>query len=196
MARLVVSAVHRLSVAADAVALEGAGLIVGYTLATLEQNELFDARRRERGARFVEPRRFPPTSPNAAVGECAIAFQLTGPTFAVGGSLHGGLEALAVARDLVAVGDSETMVVVAADLAGAPTSALLTAAEAAPIPEGACVALLAASPGSEGAPLARDTPPTLAKGNDWIWSGPCGHVELGEYLAGVTGTRLGVAGAR
>ena len=107
MARLVVSAVYRLGTLVGFQALTGAGLILGHSLATLEQNEIFDARRRERGARFVEPRRFPATSPNAAAGECAIAFQLTGPTFAVGGSLHGGLEALSVARDLSAVGDAD-----------------------------------------------------------------------------------------
>jgi 3-oxoacyl-[acyl-carrier-protein] synthase-1/3-oxoacyl-[acyl-carrier-protein] synthase II len=163
--------------------MEGAGLIVGTTLATLEQNELFDARRRERGARFVEPRRFPATSPNAAAGECAIVFQLTGPTFAVGGSLHGGLEALAVARDLVAVGDAEVMLVVAADLTGPSSSALLSAAVAPPIAEGACAALVCSRPAQKR--LALEIPRALSDGHDWIWSGPCGHTELGAYLDGL-----------
>jgi 3-oxoacyl-[acyl-carrier-protein] synthase-1/3-oxoacyl-[acyl-carrier-protein] synthase II len=183
MAKLVVSAVHRLSALVGSQALVGAGLIVGTSLATLEQNELFDSRRRERGARFVEPRRFPATSPNAAAGECAIAFHLTGPTFAVGGSLHGGLEALEVARDLVAAGDAEVMVVVAADLAGAPTAALLDAAGAAPITEGACAALLTRRPARKT--LDQPIPKSLTSEPNWIWSGPYGHTELGAYLAGL-----------
>jgi 3-oxoacyl-[acyl-carrier-protein] synthase II len=183
LAKLVVSAVYQLSSRVGFQALAGAGLIVGHTLATLEQNELFDARRRERGARFVEPRLFPATSPNAAAGECAIAFHLTGPTFAVGGSLHGGLEALGAARDLVAAGDAEAMVVVAADLAGSITSALLSAAAAPPIPEGACAALVCSRPAQKR--LDREIPRTLSESLDWIWSGPCGHIELGAYLAGL-----------
>ena len=94
LARLVLTAVHELSVVTGSDGWDKAGVILGHALATLEHNELFDVRRRERGPRAVEPRRFPATSPNAAAGECAIAFRLTGPSFAVGGSLHGGLEAL------------------------------------------------------------------------------------------------------
>ena len=189
LARLALAAVDRLAAAIGADALVGGGLILGHTLATLEQNDLFDARRRERGPRSVEPRRFPATSPNAAAGECAIAFRLTGPTFAVGGSLHGGLEALAVARDLVAAGDAETMLVVAADLAGPVSMALLEAAGAPPIAEGACAALLTASPtlGSArstrtGVELHREVPRALEADSDWIWSGPAGHAELATYL--------------
>ncbi|HEY3256016.1 MAG TPA: beta-ketoacyl synthase N-terminal-like domain-containing protein, partial [Polyangiaceae bacterium] len=40
------------------------GVIVGTMSASLEVNELFAARLRERGARGAEPRRFPATSPN------------------------------------------------------------------------------------------------------------------------------------
>ena len=169
--------------------MEGAGIIVGHALATLEPNDLFDARRRERGPRSVEPRRFPATSPNAAVGECAIAFRLTGPSFAVGGSLHGGLEALAVARDLVAAGDAQTMLVVAADLGGLVSSELLLAAGAPPIPQGACAALLGALPAPQapsGARCERELdariPRTLGTESDWIWAGPAGHAELARYL--------------
>ena len=52
------------------------------------------------GAPFRRPSSLSGTSPNACAGECAIGLRLTGPSFAVGGSLHGGLEALSVARDL------------------------------------------------------------------------------------------------
>jgi 3-oxoacyl-[acyl-carrier-protein] synthase-1/3-oxoacyl-[acyl-carrier-protein] synthase II len=183
MAQLVISAVHRLSLSTGSAALEGAGLIVGHTLATLEANEAFDARRREKGARAVEPRRFPSTSPNAAAGECAIAFRLTGPTFAVGASLHGGLEALGVARDLVAAGDANSMLVVAADLTGDISSALLAAAAAPPLPTGACACLLEAAPSAGAALLEGSIPATLCEGSEAIWAAPCGHRELATYLA-------------
>jgi 3-oxoacyl-[acyl-carrier-protein] synthase-1/3-oxoacyl-[acyl-carrier-protein] synthase II len=190
LAKLVISAVHRLSLATGASALQGAGLIVGYTLATLEQNELFDDKRRSRGARAVEPRRFPATSPNAAPGECAIAFGLTGPSFGVGGSLHGGLEALSVARDLVAAGDATSMLVVAADLGGEVSATLLAAAGAPPIASGACACLLGSEPAQGGVPLEGSMPVTLGDGSDWVWSPPAGHAELATYLGRLTGTKL------
>lgn len=98
--------------------LAGAGIIVGEGLATLDTNALFLARLRTAGASRAEPRRFPFTTPNAAAGECAIAFGLDGPAFAVGGGAHGGLEALAVAADLVRARHAERVVVVAVDEAG------------------------------------------------------------------------------
>jgi 3-oxoacyl-[acyl-carrier-protein] synthase-1/3-oxoacyl-[acyl-carrier-protein] synthase II len=182
MASLVITAVHRLSLVTGGMPIAGTGLVLGHTLATLEPNELFDVRRREKGARAVEPRRFPATSPNAAAGECAIAFGLTGPTFAVGGSLHGGLEALDVAKDLVSAGDARSMLVVAADLAGSVSSALAEAAGTPALPAGACACLLEASD-SPGA-VALEVPPvrSLEDGPNWIWSGPCGHRELASYL--------------
>jgi 3-oxoacyl-[acyl-carrier-protein] synthase-1/3-oxoacyl-[acyl-carrier-protein] synthase II len=119
LVRLALAAVAR-SKATGAV-LEGAGVVVGTALATLETNALFAARIRERGARAAEPRRFPYTSPNAVAGECSIAFGLTGPGFSVGGGMHAGLEALAAAAVLVGAGDADRIVVVAADEVG-PTA--------------------------------------------------------------------------
>ncbi len=104
--------------------LAGAGIVVGHALATLETNATYDAKIRAQGARAAEPRRFPYTSPNAVCGECAVAFGLTGPAFATGGGLHGALEALAVASDLVAAGDASRIVVVAVDEIG-PAAARL-----------------------------------------------------------------------
>jgi 3-oxoacyl-[acyl-carrier-protein] synthase II len=189
MAKLVLTAVHRLSEITGRVSMASGGIVVGHALATLEHNESFDARRRARGARLVEPRKFPATSPNAAAGECAIAFGLTGPSFAVGGSLHGGLEALSVARDLIAAGDVATMVVAAADLTGPVAADWIAAAGVSPLPEGACVALLGVAPTLEGATsrsrateLQDEVPRSLAGGSDWIWTGLSGHVELDAYL--------------
>lgn len=182
LARLVISAVVRLSILKTVPPLDGTGLVLGHALATLEQNELYDARRRERGARSVEPRLFPATSPNAAAGECAIAFGLTGPTFAVGGSLHGGLEALDVARDLVAAGDATSMLVVAADLAGRVSSALLAALGVPLLPAGACACLLSTVSGPGAVALDGPIPATLGDGPDRIWAPPGGHRELGRYL--------------
>jgi len=99
-------------------AFRGAGIVVGLGLATIETNALFLERLRTHGAAKGEPRRFPFTTPNAGAGECGVVFGLTGPAFAVGGGPHGGIEALAIAADLVRSGVAERIVVVAADHAG------------------------------------------------------------------------------
>ncbi len=104
--------------------LAGAGIVVGEAFATLETNSLFHARIADRGARMAEPRRFPYTSPNAAVGECSVVFGLTGPSFAVGSGFHAGLEALAVARDLVSSGCADRVVVIAVDDVGPTVAAM------------------------------------------------------------------------
>jgi 3-oxoacyl-[acyl-carrier-protein] synthase-1/3-oxoacyl-[acyl-carrier-protein] synthase II len=119
LVRLALAAIARAK--ATGAVLDGAGVVVGSALATLETNTLFAARIRERGARAAEPRRFPYTSPNAVAGECSIAFGLTGPGFSVGGGMHAGLEALAAATVLVGAGDADRIVVVAADEVG-PTA--------------------------------------------------------------------------
>jgi 3-oxoacyl-[acyl-carrier-protein] synthase II len=119
LTRLALAAVAKLAEIEGSLA--GAGIVVGTALATLETNAIFHARIRDKGARGAEPRRFPYTSPNAAPGECALHFSLTGPGFAVGSGLHAGVEALAVAAALVEAGDAERMVVVAVDEAGEHT---------------------------------------------------------------------------
>ena len=98
--------------------LRGAGIVVGHGLATIDTNARFQTRIRDAGPTRAEPRRFPYTTPNAPAGECAVAFGLTGPAFAVGGGPHGGIEALMVARDLVRAGTADRIVVVAVDEAG------------------------------------------------------------------------------
>jgi 3-oxoacyl-[acyl-carrier-protein] synthase II len=130
-------------------ALAGAGIVVGHVLATLETNALFDERIRARGARFAEPRRFPYTSPNAVAGECAVLFRLPGPSFAVGSGPTGSLEALAVARDLVAAGDADRMVVVAVDDVGPAATRLLASGLRCDLTTGA-VAVLVTSDASAG----------------------------------------------
>lgn len=107
-------------------ALAGAGIVVGHGLATVETNARFFERILAAGARRAEPRRFPYTSPNAAAGECAVAFGLTGPAFAVGGGPHGGVEALGVAADLVRTGVADRMVVIAADAPGGLAARLMS----------------------------------------------------------------------
>jgi len=122
LVRLTVAAVARLRealAAAGSASLAGAGIVVGHGLATIDTNAAYLARIRSAGASRGEPRRFPYTTPNAPAGECAVAFGLTGPSFAVGCGVHGGLEALAVAADLVRGGVAESLVVVAVDEAGA-----------------------------------------------------------------------------
>jgi 3-oxoacyl-[acyl-carrier-protein] synthase II len=126
LTRLALAAVGRL--ASDALGLDaslaGTGIVVGGCFATLETNAAFHARIVHRGARMAEPRRFPYTSPNAAAGECGVAFGFTGPGFGVGTGPGAGLEALCVAADLVRSGDAESMVVVAVDVVGATVGAM------------------------------------------------------------------------
>src|SRR5262249_59682709 len=117
LCRLGLAAVAALAAEVGRDALAGAGIVAGHALATIDTNDGFDARKRAKGAGVVEPRVFPATSPNAIVGECAIVYGLTGPRFSVSAGLDGAIEALRDAADLVAAGDTDRMVVVAADAA-------------------------------------------------------------------------------
>lgn len=137
-------------------ALAGAGIVTGLGLATIETNALFLARIVEAGAARGEPRRFPFTTPNAAAGEASVAFGLTGPSFAVGGGAHGGIEALSAAMTLLARGAGgeasvDRVVVVAVDDAGPAT------ARCAPETTSGAVAVLLARVDrtAEAPPLAR-----------------------------------------
>lgn len=122
MVRLALAALVALSEQCGS--LKGAGLVVGTAMGPIETNASFAASVREGGARAAEPRRFAYTSPNTVAGECSIAFGLGGPSFAVGGGLHAGVEALVTATLLVEAGDVERIVVVAVDDAGVVSRAL------------------------------------------------------------------------
>src|SRR5262249_55361472 len=106
-----------------------------------ETNSVYLARIREAGARRAEGRRFPYTTPNAAAGECAVALGLSGPSFAVGGGPHGGIEALSVAAALVSRGVADRIVVVAADESGPASQRLAPGTTS-----GAVALLVAAEP--------------------------------------------------
>jgi 3-oxoacyl-[acyl-carrier-protein] synthase II len=159
-------------------ALAGAGLVAGHALATLETNAAFDARLRARGPRLADPRLFPATSPNAIAGECAIAFQLTGPLFSVGAGLDGGAEALAAAAEIVASGAAEKMIAVAADDVGEASRALLAAAGWAdrPCASGAFAVLVEATPRAGSLTIAPDLPLDHT-------AGPIGHLGLSARFA-------------
>jgi 3-oxoacyl-[acyl-carrier-protein] synthase-1/3-oxoacyl-[acyl-carrier-protein] synthase II len=129
---------------------ERTGVVVGTAAATLEVNDLYDGRRRQ--GRPVEPRRFPPTSPNLAGGECSIAFSLRGPSLAVGATPAASTEALVTACDLLQAGDAEAMLVICADQVGELVRDTWSRA-AWPLPKhGACAIVLAAAPLPAGAP--------------------------------------------
>jgi 3-oxoacyl-[acyl-carrier-protein] synthase-1/3-oxoacyl-[acyl-carrier-protein] synthase II len=158
---------------------EHAGVVVGSVAATLELDETFDARRRERGARAVDPRRFPPTSPNLAPGECSIAFGLRGPALTVGAGHGAPLEALLVAYDLVACGDAPAMLVIAADDVGRVVSDVWRAAGW-PVPrDGALAVVVGAGPGMA---LERAAIRAARASLDACW-GPSGWPILLEALA-------------
>jgi 3-oxoacyl-[acyl-carrier-protein] synthase-1/3-oxoacyl-[acyl-carrier-protein] synthase II len=175
LCRLGLSAVAALAARAGRDALAGAGIVAGHGLATIDTNDLFDAKKRARGPTCVEPRAFPATSPNAIAGECAIVFHLTGPSFATGAGLDGATEALLGAAELVAASDADRMIVVTADDAGPAARDLLAACglDARPFARGA-VALLLASSGP-GAPIDLDATPH----HD---AGPIGHLALLPWL--------------
>ncbi|MFT3776055.1 MAG: beta-ketoacyl synthase N-terminal-like domain-containing protein [Minicystis sp.] len=176
--RLGLGAVAALAAEVGRDAIAGAGIVAGHGLATIDTNDGFDARRRARGATAVEPRVFPATSPNAIVGECAIVFKLTGPSFAVGAGLDGGLEALAAAADLVAAGDADCVVVVAADDAGPVAHDLLRLAgwDARPLARGAVALLVTSEP--EGTLCEVGLDELAAHDGD----GPIGHLSLVRWL--------------
>jgi 3-oxoacyl-[acyl-carrier-protein] synthase-1/3-oxoacyl-[acyl-carrier-protein] synthase II len=152
--------------------LAGAGVVVGTAMGPVETNALFAANLRARGVRAAEPRRFPYTSPNAAAGECSIAFGLTGPGFSVGGGLHAGIEALVTAAAMVGAGDADRMVVVAADEAGPATRALAGDT----LRAGAVAVLLSAT--DDGGARARVGRFSLRRGAGVSGVGEAGHLAL------------------
>jgi 3-oxoacyl-[acyl-carrier-protein] synthase-1/3-oxoacyl-[acyl-carrier-protein] synthase II len=109
-------------------ALVGSALVLGTFVATTEVNAIYDAGIAHKGARFAEARRFAYTTPNAAAGECAIAFALTGPNVCVGRGPDAALEADEVARDLLRGGDAGRVVVVTTETAGDLSRAIVEAA--------------------------------------------------------------------
>jgi 3-oxoacyl-[acyl-carrier-protein] synthase-1/3-oxoacyl-[acyl-carrier-protein] synthase II len=134
-------------------AFRGAGIIVGHGLATIETNAAFEARILVAGAARAEPRRFAYTSPNACAGECAVAFGLTGPAFAVGGGAHGGIEAIGAAADLVRTGIAERIVVVAVDEVGLATARITPGVPIDKMTSGAIALVVAAAPTANRARL-------------------------------------------
>ncbi len=98
--------------------LRGAGIVLGSVMATIDLNALYFSTIRTRGAAFAEGRKFAYTTPNAAAGECAIAFGLTGPNVCVGSGLAVADEAREVAGDLLRSGLAKTVVVVVVDAVG------------------------------------------------------------------------------
>jgi 3-oxoacyl-[acyl-carrier-protein] synthase-1/3-oxoacyl-[acyl-carrier-protein] synthase II len=137
----------------DREGLRGAGVVVGHAYATVDVNNVYYARIGEKGARHAEPHRFPYTTPAAVAGELSLAFGLTGPNLTVGGGLHGALEALCVAADLVSAGDADRMLVVATDAPG-PAARAIAAGTGWPLPRLGAVALVVGSDESIGRPLA------------------------------------------
>ncbi len=155
--------------------LRGAGIVVGEGRATHATNIRYLERLRAVGAVRVEPRRFPFTTPNAAAGEAAVAFGLEGPAFAVGGGAHGGLEALAVAADLVRGGHAERIVVVAADEGEGAVATLVSSSREHAVArlDGAAVAL-------RRAPDARTTPRPDLEAHDVLLALTTGRPEALE----------------
>ena len=130
---------------APALSRERMGVVVGTASASIAADEVFDRKLRERGPRVVDPRRFPPTSPNLPAGYCTIAFGLHGPSLAVGAGHDADIEALLVAVDLIAADDADSMVVVAAEQGGPVVEALWEAMGVPTPPDGAVAVILGRS---------------------------------------------------
>lgn len=173
LCKLSLRAVAELGRIVGAETIRGAGIVAGHGLATLDTNDRFDSKRRTKGATYVDPRLFPATSPNAVAGECAIVFGLTGPSFAVSAGFDGGTEALTSAAELVAAGDAEQMVIVAADDAGPAARDLLEWSGQAhrQLAEGAVAALISASHTANSRQIDLNIRPSHAQG-------PIGHLAL------------------
>jgi 3-oxoacyl-[acyl-carrier-protein] synthase-1/3-oxoacyl-[acyl-carrier-protein] synthase II len=125
-----------------ALAGDGAGVVVGHSLATLDINERFFSKVLGKGPRFAEPKLFPPTSPNLVAGQLAILFGLRGPSAALAGGPNTALDPMA--RTLVRCGDCERVVVVAIDYLGETSRFVQAEAFAAheDVQHGATVALV------------------------------------------------------
>jgi len=145
---LAVTAVARALAAVPELDRDKTAVVIGTFAASLEADEEFDARRRERGASGVEPRRFPATSPNLPAGWCTIAFGLLGPSVAVGGGPGAAEQAARVGYELVASGDAQYAIVVVCDDVGAVTRDLTARAGIACPADGAYALVLAAGSGS------------------------------------------------
>lgn len=158
------------------------GVIVGSVAATLEADAAFAARVLARGPEHAEPRRFPATSPNACAGHVAIAFGLGGPSHSVGAGASAVREAVEVARDWLAAGDADAMLVVSAEAIGPTAQRVLEALGLEPPAQGAsAVLLLAAPPAGAGLGPTLDEP-LLARG----FADPAGKA---TKMAGPAGLR-------
>jgi 3-oxoacyl-[acyl-carrier-protein] synthase-1/3-oxoacyl-[acyl-carrier-protein] synthase II len=176
LGQLTVAAVAALVDVSGREALDGAGVVAGQALATLDTNERFHRRLLDKGPRWVDRRLFPATSPNAGAGHAAIVYGLRGPCFAVGSGLGGALEALVAAAELIIAGDAERMVVVAADDAGPAARAWVElCCPERSLARGAVALLL--GPGAD--PSGPEVDPDRPVEHD---RGPIGHLALVEWL--------------
>jgi 3-oxoacyl-[acyl-carrier-protein] synthase-1/3-oxoacyl-[acyl-carrier-protein] synthase II len=187
MSQLAVGAVAELAEQVGRDRLVSAGVVQGHGLATLDVNLRFYDRLRTRGARWVDPRLFPATSPNAAAGHCAIVFGLTGPNFAVGSGLGGALEALQLGAELVAAGDAERMVVLATDDVGPAAQRWVAGLDLGgrPLRSGAVAVLLSAEPPVDEDPWRVPDPADLLPQGLRAHheGGAIGHLALVEWIA-------------
>lgn len=163
---------------------EGGGVLVGHSLATIDINERFYARVLSKGPTAAEPRLFPPTSPNVMPGQVAILFGLTGPSAALASGPGGALDPLRLGAELVAAGDADRMLIGAVDRLG-PTSRVVldSAFDGAPsVRDGAVVALLESEP--DEALMELRFAPRLGFATDALVEGACfGHDSLADALA-------------
>lgn len=87
------------------------GIIISSRYECLENDLAFYKTTIEEDGAFSSPNLFSYTLPGIVLGECAIYFKLTGPTFCVGESGEVGYNALKAALDIFQSGYTDTLVV-------------------------------------------------------------------------------------
>lgn len=93
----------------EACAAEPVGLVAGTMFAGMRTIAEFDRRALEAGPQYVMPLDFANTVFNAAAGQTAIRFRLTGPNATLGGGPVAALQALGYAADLVRSGQARAI---------------------------------------------------------------------------------------
>lgn len=127
------------------------GVVAATVYGCLETDVAFFASVLPQGGALASPNLFAYTLPNSFLGEAAIRFGLTGPTFVVTDGDPSGLASLAAAAELIETGECATVVAGSCDV---PPEGWLAGAGP-PVPPGAVFLVLGdgAGGGADAAPL-------------------------------------------
>lgn len=88
----------------------GTGMVVSTLYEVMETDKAYYQTTLEQGGILSSPNLFSYTLPVIVLGECAVLFHLTGPTFCVGDSGGKGINALQSAAGMISSGKAERMI--------------------------------------------------------------------------------------